>query len=129
ILLVLAAAVHGRAALPPRTDLPRLASAAFLGVALNQGLYLEGLARSTPINAVLVMCLIPVFTFGLATVAGLETFSGTRLAGALGGGRGHTHPADAVRRAGALRGELVGVASAGGETTCRRVRSNDNVSI
>jgi len=83
ILLILAAAAHGRAALPERAHLGRLAAAAFLGVALNQGLYLEGLARSTPINAVLVMCLIPVFTFALVTVAGLETFSVTRLAGVL----------------------------------------------
>jgi drug/metabolite transporter (DMT)-like permease len=83
ILVALAAAVHGRAALPARADLPRIAAAACLGVALNQWLFLEGLARSTPINAGLMICLIPVFTVGLATAAGLETFSATRVTGVL----------------------------------------------
>ena len=37
-----------------------------LGVTANMLLYLEGLARSSAIEATLVMCLIPVFTFGLS---------------------------------------------------------------
>ena len=81
IICSLALAVHGRTAVPARADLPRFFIAACLGVGLNQGLYLEGLARSTPINAVLVMCLIPVFTVTLAVLAGVEVFSVTRLAG------------------------------------------------
>ncbi len=81
ILLILAVAAHGRTSVPAVADLPRFAIAACLGVGLNQGLYLEGLARSTPINAVLVMCLIPVFTVTLAVLAGVEVFSGTRLIG------------------------------------------------
>jgi drug/metabolite transporter (DMT)-like permease len=82
-LLAIAFTVHGRAALPARADLGRLAVAACLGVALNQWFFLEGLSRSTPINAALIMCLIPVFTVALATAAGLETFSALRLAGVL----------------------------------------------
>jgi len=88
ILLALAAAVYRRAALPARADLARLAVAAALGVALNQWLFLEGLSRSTPINAALMMCLIPVFTVALATAVGLERVSMARIMGvfiALGG--------------------------------------------
>ena len=83
ILSTLAAGAYGRAAIPRREDLRRFVIAAWLGVALNQALYLEGLARSTPINAALVMCLIPVFTFALAAVVGIEAFSAARLAGVI----------------------------------------------
>ncbi len=81
LLGALAVAVHGRNAIPARAHLPRFLAAALLGVAVNQGLFLVGLARSTPINATLVMCLIPVFTFALAAGVGLEAFSAVRLAG------------------------------------------------
>ena len=83
ILVSLAVIAHGRAAIPARADLPRFAMAAVLGVALNQWLYLEGLSRSTPINAALMMCLIPVFTIALATAARLEQLRMTRVGGVL----------------------------------------------
>ncbi|HMA40524.1 MAG TPA: DMT family transporter [Gemmatimonadales bacterium] len=83
LLLLLALAVHGRRVIPARSDLGRFALAAWLGVGLNQAFFLEGLARSTPINATLVMCLIPVFTFGIAAAVRQEPFSGRRLAGVL----------------------------------------------
>jgi drug/metabolite transporter (DMT)-like permease len=83
VLLLLAVAVHGRRVIPARSDLVRLALAAWLGVGLNQTFFLEGLARSTPINATLVMCLIPVFTFGIAAAVRQEPFSARRLAGVL----------------------------------------------
>jgi drug/metabolite transporter (DMT)-like permease len=81
LLSGLAAAAHGRRAIAARAHLPRFVVAALLGVAINQGLFLVGLARSTPVNATLVMCLIPVFTFALAAGIGLEPFSIVRLAG------------------------------------------------
>jgi drug/metabolite transporter (DMT)-like permease len=81
ILLALAFAAHGRAAFPARADLPRFAIAGALGVALNQWLYLEGLSRSTPINAALMMCLIPVFTIVMAAAVGLEVLRAARIAG------------------------------------------------
>jgi len=83
MLLALAFAVHGRSALPARADIPRFAAAAWCGVAVNQWLFLLGLSRSTPINAALMTCLIPVFTVALATAVGQEAFSVTRLAGVL----------------------------------------------
>jgi drug/metabolite transporter (DMT)-like permease len=89
--LVLGAIVfarYGRAAIPARSDVPRFIACAMLGVAINQGLFLLGLARSTPVNAGIVMALIPVFTFGLAAAVGQERFSALRALGvavALGG--------------------------------------------
>lgn len=80
-LMIAALCVHGRRALPEKRDLPLLAVCAFLGVALNMTLYLEGLKRSTAGNAGLVMCLIPVFTFAIAGLARQETFSPLRAVG------------------------------------------------
>lgn len=77
----LAAARYGRAALPRRADLPILFVCALLGVAVNQGLFLLGLARSTPVNAALVMALIPVLTFAIAAAVRQEAFSGLRALG------------------------------------------------
>jgi drug/metabolite transporter (DMT)-like permease len=52
-----------------------------LGVVLNQGLYLEGLQRSTAMNTGLLICLIPVFTFILAAAVGQERFEWVRAVG------------------------------------------------
>ena len=83
ILGALTLAAYGREAIPQRRDLPRFAVCGILGVALNQGLFLEGLARSTPMNAGLVMTLIPVFTFAIAASVGQERFSVLRAFGVL----------------------------------------------
>jgi len=81
VLGAIVLARYGRAAIPAREDLPRLFVCAMLGVAVNQGLFLLGLARSTPVNAALVMALIPVFTFGMAAAVGQERFSALRALG------------------------------------------------
>lgn len=84
----LAGLVHRARALPRRADLPRFLLCAVLGVALNQGLFVVGLSRSTPVNAGLVMTLIPIFTFVVAALVGQERFSPRRAVGlalALGG--------------------------------------------
>ncbi len=78
---LLAFAAYGRDALPAKGDLFRLSLCALLGVVLNQGLFLIGLARSTPMNAGLVMSLIPVFTFGIAAAVRQEEFEPLRAAG------------------------------------------------
>jgi drug/metabolite transporter (DMT)-like permease len=77
----LAALAYGRRAIPARADLLRAFVGALLGVGINQGLFLVGLARSTPMNAGLVMAMIPVFTFVLAAAVGQERFSPSRAAG------------------------------------------------
>lgn len=79
----LAFAAHGRRAIPASGDWIRLALCGLLGVALNQGLFLEGLARSTPMNAGLVMTLIPVFTFAVAAAVRQERLSPGRAVGVL----------------------------------------------
>lgn len=88
VLMAMAVALFGRRALPSRRDLPTLLGFAVLGIVLNQGLFLEGLQRSTPMNAGLVICLIPVFTYAVAVVLGKEALRGLRVLGvavALGG--------------------------------------------
>ncbi|MBI5434304.1 MAG: DMT family transporter [Planctomycetes bacterium] len=73
-----AVVVHRRAMLPKREDLPRLAVCALFGIALNMVLFLEGLDRSTPVNAALIMPVIPVFTYVIATLLGSERFDAQR---------------------------------------------------
>jgi drug/metabolite transporter (DMT)-like permease len=82
----IALARHGAAVLPgrgrlQRGDLLRLVGCSLTGVVLNQTLALEGMARTTSANAGLLMTLIPVFTFLLAALTGLERFSPRRALG------------------------------------------------
>lgn len=81
VLAGLALAFHGRALFGVRRDLPRLLVASVLGVTANMLLYLEGLARSSANEATLVMCLIPVFTFGIAAAVGQERLRFGRASG------------------------------------------------
>lgn len=74
----IAFAVHGRKALPARSDLGRLFLGALLGIAVNMLLFLEGLDRSTPVNAALIMPVIPVFTYLIATLVRHERFDPVR---------------------------------------------------
>lgn len=88
VLSLIALCVHGKRFWPGARELPGLFVLALIGVVANQGLYLSGLARSSAVEAGLVMCLIPVFTFGVALLARQERFSTTRGLGlvvALGG--------------------------------------------
>jgi len=82
-LSALALALHGRRALPPLSELPRVFVLSILGVAANMTLYLEGLKRSTAGNATLLICVIPVFTFTIAVLLGHERFGARRIAGLL----------------------------------------------
>ncbi len=81
VLMALSVWRHGRAALPALPDLARLAGLSLLGVTINQTLFLEGLYRSTAVNAGLLMTVIPVGTVGLAAVLGHERLTRRRLAG------------------------------------------------
>lgn len=71
-------ALHGRQVLPRRQDFGRLVVCALFGIAINMLLFLEGLDRSTPVNAALIMPVIPVFTYLIATLARSERFDGQR---------------------------------------------------
>lgn len=72
---------HGRAALPPREQLPRLVACAVLGVVLNMTLAVEGAARVSVVHAGLLFTLIPVFTYGVSLVARVERPSWARASG------------------------------------------------
>jgi drug/metabolite transporter (DMT)-like permease len=67
VLLLLHLSRFGVPKVPAR-DLPRLALSSLLGIAANQILFFEGLARSSAIHASLLITTIPVFTL-LASVA------------------------------------------------------------
>ena len=80
-LLTIAFARYGRRALPRARDLPLLAACALLGVALNMVVFLEGLERTTGVNAGLLMPMIPVYTLVFAVAVGQERFDGRRALG------------------------------------------------
>ncbi|MBL8862273.1 MAG: DMT family transporter [Planctomycetes bacterium] len=83
VLAGLAWALHGARFRAAARDLLPLAVASVLGVTANMLLYLEGLARSSANEATLVMCLIPVFTFGIAAATRQERWSARRAAGVI----------------------------------------------
>ncbi len=62
-------------------DLARLALYSFFGIVANQLLFVEGLQRSTAINAVVIQAVIPVFTVGVAVVLRREKATWARILG------------------------------------------------
>ncbi|MFH0945959.1 MAG: DMT family transporter [Planctomycetota bacterium] len=73
--------MYGRRALPRGADVLRLFLCAMFGVVVNQGLFLEGVSRTTAINTGLIICLIPVFTYVMAILAGQERLKAKRCLG------------------------------------------------
>jgi drug/metabolite transporter (DMT)-like permease len=73
--------LRGRFVVPPRADLARLALYGLLGVALNQFLFIEGLALSTAVNATLLSTCIPVFTLLVGAALGRERLTARGAAG------------------------------------------------
>lgn len=69
-----------RARMPLR-DIAACAGLALLGVIANQALFIEGLARSTPINSAVLGTLIPVYTVLFAALLGREKVRSRRLLG------------------------------------------------
>ncbi len=72
---------HGRGALPAGADLLRLFGLSLLGVIINQLLFLEGLKRTTAVNAGLLITVIPVATTAIAVALGREQLTRRRQAG------------------------------------------------
>ena len=81
VLLGIAVLRHGRRAWPGWGDCLRLAGLSLLGVSINQALFLEGLDRSTSVNAGLLMTVIPVATVGLSAWLRAEPLTRPRLIG------------------------------------------------
>jgi drug/metabolite transporter (DMT)-like permease len=72
---------HGRAALPPRALLGRLALCALLGIPLNMWLYMEGVKRTSALHTGLLVVQIPVFTYAVACLARAERARARRVLG------------------------------------------------
>lgn len=66
---------------PIRKEFPRMALLTLLGVVLNMGLFLAGLSKTTPVDAVLVITTIPVFTYALAVLLKREGLGPRRALG------------------------------------------------
>ncbi len=64
-----------------RRELAIVAACGVLGLVINQGLFLAGLALSTAIDATVVNTAMPVFTAAIAMAVGDEHFSGRKTLG------------------------------------------------
>lgn len=83
VILVAIARLGTRTAIRDKGDIARLALYAVLGVAINQLLFVEGLDRTTAINAQVIATTIPAFTLMFGLFFGLERFGAIRVAGIL----------------------------------------------
>lgn len=81
--LLLLLAYHHDRLVPPKREWPWLALLGFLGVFVNQMLYLKGLSYTTATNATILISSIPVFTVGIGMVFGLERVALARAGGIL----------------------------------------------
>ena len=81
-VLLLVAARRG-ARLPALRWIPKLALLGFLGVFLNQILFIVGLGYTTPTNAAILMTSIPAFAVGVGALLGLERIGPYRFVGVL----------------------------------------------
>jgi drug/metabolite transporter (DMT)-like permease len=79
VLLPLALWLRRRGGLPRGRVLLGLVLAALLGVAANQVLFVEGLARTTPEHSAVVNALIPTWTLLIAVAVGQERLRGMRV--------------------------------------------------
>lgn len=73
--------IRGMAPIEGRGDIARLALYAVLGVAANQLLFVEGLARTTAVNAQVIGTSIPVFTLMFGALLGLDRITPRKLLG------------------------------------------------
>lgn len=67
--------------IPIRQQFPKVTLLAFLGVVLNMGLFMVGLQKTDPTEAVLVITTIPVFTYAIAVLLRRETVGPKRILG------------------------------------------------
>lgn len=80
-LFLAALALAATREVPRRADLAKLFGLSLLGITLNQLLFLEGLSRTSAINATILIATIPVFTTLLAILLGKERARPLRLFG------------------------------------------------
>ena len=83
LAFVVIKAVTVREEVTDRRDLLTLAGLALVGVVLNQLFFLEGVKRTTAINANILITTIPAFTLAIAIVLRRERASAAKVAGIL----------------------------------------------
>ncbi|MDP5170624.1 MAG: DMT family transporter [Bacteroidia bacterium] len=82
LLLILLGTGMGRLVkVPPRKDIYRLILCAFFGAILNQNLFFAGLARTTEVNASVIMTTSPIFVFLVAYLARAEVLNLPKIIG------------------------------------------------
>jgi len=74
-LVLLGVVLIGRYPLPSRRDMWLLGLSAFFGIVLNQGLFLEGLARTTVSRSALICSQIPTFVLLFSVISKQEKLS------------------------------------------------------
>lgn len=114
-LILTGIALAGRRRWPRPRDLGMLALCALFGVAANQVLFLEGLARTTPARAALINSQIPTFALLAAIALGQEGLSRRKVLSFLLGitGVAVLLEADTLRlRPDTLAGDLLNLANA-----------------
>lgn len=79
----LLARVRGQLGLIPLRELPKLAVLGFLGVGLNQLLFLRGLQHTTAMHAGIIVTSIPVFVVAIGAVTRREPATGRLILGLL----------------------------------------------
>ena len=84
-VILAAVAVAGRRRLPSPRDMALLAVAGLFGVTLNQGLFLEGLARTTVSRSSLICAQIPTFVLLFSLLARQERLTARKALGFLAG--------------------------------------------
>jgi len=73
--------VTGRERVTDRRDLLAMAGLALVGVVLNQILFLEGVKRTTAINANILVTTVPVYTLAIALALGRERATAAKVGG------------------------------------------------
>jgi drug/metabolite transporter (DMT)-like permease len=81
VLAPIAWARHRESFLAARAELPRLFACSVLGITANMVLALEGTSRTSVLHAGLLLTLIPVFTYAIAVLAGVERHRPRSIAG------------------------------------------------
>jgi drug/metabolite transporter (DMT)-like permease len=80
-VLLAVARAGARTPIVDRRDYARLALYAALGVAVNQLMFIEGLSRTTPVNAQIIGTAVPAFTLMFGVLLKVDRASAVRVAG------------------------------------------------
>jgi len=67
--------------IPKKADIYKFAVAGFFGVAVNQLFFFNGLSRTSPLNASIIMTLTPVLVLLISFLFGIEKLNIRRIAG------------------------------------------------